>query len=471
MKEVGNCRISVEPHEFEATLFVIRGGPARPQFPPSQPSTKPMLQSNTPSEPVSRQSPITLKQSSSPNPPAPNLPAPLPTPSPAIASVKGNSAPPPKQPNNAPLPPLSTALNNAPVRPQPLRQTSQDPVIQMLAQRASANPSLKELMKTVASGTAQKHDLDVFQSHIDDLNAQYQRQTQGAKLPPMGPTTFTQTPFRPNGPPAPPRSPFIGQNGFQHTNTQTTAPRPQQLIHAAQIKPPALPMQDIGGVAIEFIGGSGDRYLFPKQSILEYIPGNKQVKASFLAIRRGSSSESGEHNITKVYHVPVTILVSADNPAVLAPLSKAVAPIEEVRKNMVDAMMKTARADNYQLAIQRPLKAKGDNANSPSALGVAPGLGHKRVPRTSRLSPNPLGGRYIKSKPDIDVEQLCGCCFAELSPNQGKDADGMRVCQSCKKLREQSRVAESQPAASHLYHSMHLQSRGPRALIFSGEAR
>ena len=456
MREIGPCHISVEPHVFDATLYVIRG--PRMPFSVNQPSPKPVSQSNAPpSEPASRQSPASSKPS-----PSPNTHAPSPVPSTAATGAQGNSLPPLKQPPTAPLPPLSTALDSAPTPPQPPRQTSQDPVIQMLAQRASANPSLKELMKTVASGTASKHELDVFQSHIDDLTSQYNRQNQyqSAKLPPVNPTAFAQSPFRQSAAPATPRSPFTGQNGIPPATAQQAIARPQPAVAAPKPKSQSPSSQEIGGVAIDFAGGSGDRYLFPKYSILEYINGNKQVKVSFLSVRRGSSSECGEHDVTKTYHTPVTFIVSADSPAVLEPLSRAVAPAAEVRKHMEDAMTKTTRADDARLAIQQPYKAKGDDFNSASAAGHNIGLGGKKASAKNAAS----AGKRAKHEQDIKWDQLCGYCYAELPASQAKTLEGVAACQSCKKLRRQNGL---DPAPRVQFEAQKIeQSRGPRVLIF-----
>ncbi|KAI5297334.1 hypothetical protein KEM56_004893 [Ascosphaera pollenicola] len=55
--------------------------------------------------------------------------------------------------------------------PPPPPKTAQDPVIQMLATRAAADPELKALMQLVASKRADQAQLRRFQAHIDELHA------------------------------------------------------------------------------------------------------------------------------------------------------------------------------------------------------------------------------------------------------------------------------------------------------------
>src|SRR6201999_3885149 len=54
---------------------------------------------------------------------------------------------------------------------KPASQTATDPVIHLLAQRASTDNALKQVMKIVASGQANQQELEYFQRHIDELTA------------------------------------------------------------------------------------------------------------------------------------------------------------------------------------------------------------------------------------------------------------------------------------------------------------
>ncbi len=97
---------------------------------------------------------------------------------------------------------------------------------------------------------------------------------------------------------------------------------------------------------MEFAGASGDRYLFPKFSILEYVPttSGQQVIASFLIVRKGSVSDYGG-NPELDYYQPVTIRLFAANHRHLESLAKVVAPLEEVRWYMDDIMNNMTRAE------------------------------------------------------------------------------------------------------------------------------
>ena len=103
----------------------------------------------------------------------------------------------------------------------------------------------------------------------------------------------------------------------------------------------------------EFNGGSGDRFLFPKFSILEYLP-QGQVIASFLIVRKGSSSDSPKYDPELDYYQPITIRLYAHQGRQLDALQKIVAPPDEVRRYMDDIMDNMTRAEYVLLAMQLP---------------------------------------------------------------------------------------------------------------------
>ena len=103
----------------------------------------------------------------------------------------------------------------------------------------------------------------------------------------------------------------------------------------------------------EFTGGSGDRFLFPKFSILEYLP-QGQVIASFLIVRKGSSSDSPTYDPELDYYQPITIRLYAHQGRQLDALQKVVAPPEEVRRYMDDIMDNMTRAEYVLLAMRLP---------------------------------------------------------------------------------------------------------------------
>lgn len=110
---------------------------------------------------------------------------------------------------------------------------------------------------------------------------------------------------------------------------------------------------DISGVVFEFTGGSGDRFLFPKFSILEYLP-QGQVIASFLIVRKGSTSDSPSYDPALDYYQPITIRLYAHQGRQLDALQKVVAPPDEVRRYMDDIMDNMTRAEYVLLAMRLP---------------------------------------------------------------------------------------------------------------------
>ncbi|EAA30039.1 hypothetical protein GE21DRAFT_9840 [Neurospora crassa] len=139
--------------------------------------------------------------------------------------------------------------------------------------------------------------------------------------------------------------------------------------------PPPPPKQpDYSAIVFEFAGGNGDRYLFPKFSILDYqtIPSSsasstqgqqqqqqqqQQVVASFLIIRRGSKAVYPMADPELDYYQPITIRLFTAAPSgkhVLDNLARVVAPEEEVKRYMDDIMDTMQRSEYVLLAMRLP---------------------------------------------------------------------------------------------------------------------
>ncbi len=101
--------------------------------------------------------------------------------------------------------------------------------------------------------------------------------------------------------------------------------------------------------------------MFPRFSILEYLPGGTQVIVSFLIIQRGSEAVSKGYKDNASYYQPVTMRLSATHPRILEPLARVIAPPDEVRRYMNSVFDKMNRAENVFLAIQLP--RTGENTN------------------------------------------------------------------------------------------------------------
>jgi hypothetical protein len=159
-------------------------------------------------------------------------------------------------------------------------------------------------------------------------------------------------------------------------------PPPQQALRSKG--PPPAPKPDIMAVVFEFSGGTGDRYLFPKFSILENVPvpTGQQIIASFLIVRKGSSSEYPVANPALDYYQPVTIRLYAHTGRHLENLAKVVAPQEEVRRYMDDIMDNMTRAEYVLLAMRLP---RGDSKTD----SAAPEEKEQSQPRANGTAPKP----------------------------------------------------------------------------------
>lgn len=272
----------------------------------------------------------------------------------------------PAQNNSAPSPGSAQA---------PATRTA-DPVIQMLAERAATDAELKALMRIVANGEASPEELKKFQNHIDDLTSllkSRQAAIQSTNQSPQ-PRPSDQLPKPPNnsalvnGPalanglakvepipalidgPAPVPAPKQNLSTAPSPAVQHMTPQPQALRSKG---PVPTQKSDISGIVFEFPGGSGDRFLFPKFSILEYLPGG-QVIASFLIVRKGSSSDSPSYDRELDYYQPITIRLYTHQGRHLEQLQKVVAPPDEVRRYMDDVMDNMTRAEYLLLAMRLP---------------------------------------------------------------------------------------------------------------------
>ncbi|TGO56954.1 hypothetical protein BCON_0071g00080 [Botryotinia convoluta] len=385
MTKLGTCQITIEPHVFDATMYAIKEPKSAFQSTQQQQMYRPIIQYGPPNgvmpplAPTQAPSPVQLKpiqttqptvQTMAPNHPAPTAPMVLnplpPAQAPPMSSAPMNGQTPAQgsnNPNTNSSQPISTAQ---PVQPaQPNKST--DPVIQMLAERAATDQQLKGLMRIVANGEATSSELRQFQNHIDELNAiskaRQKSAAQSAAQPPMNansqpppPPSTTQLGGPPNAPvtkPAPPPTP-----------APISAP-PQQPQALRSKGPVAPPKPDISGVVFEFNGGNGDRYLFPKYSILDYLPGG-QVIASFLIVRKGSSSDSTSYDPELDYYQPVTIRLYTHQGKQLDSLQKVVASPDEVRRYMEDIMDNTTRAEYVLLAMRLPKDTEPEKEGTPT---------------------------------------------------------------------------------------------------------
>lgn len=383
MTKLGQCTITIEPHIFDVMMYAVKDTSKTTQ-PLPQTMHRPVIQYGPQPQPQSSQAqaqfhnmqagPQGVRPQDNYNQSFGN----------AIPSANHPSGPPqmaPSQPLNTPTPqqahpqptpaaakaPLPPAP--APAEPTPAPAKSSDPVIQMLAERAATDQELKALMRIVADGKASPEELRKFQGHIDELTKHVNMRLsaapekpsphQSVPQPSAQTTNYLSQSSAPNtvsnGRPAQPSQVHSGRpmqpSPVQHGNSNYHLPPQPQALRSKGPLPPTKP--DISAVCFEFIGGSGDRFLFPKYSILEFGPAGSVI-ASFLIVRKGSSADAKSYDPKLDYYQPVTIRLYAHQSRQLDNLQKVVAPQEEVRKYMDDIMDNMTRAEYVLLAMQLP---------------------------------------------------------------------------------------------------------------------
>ncbi|KAI9749672.1 MAG: hypothetical protein M4579_006785 [Chaenotheca gracillima] len=445
MSRLGHCTMTIEPHVFEITLFTVREPSVQPSSSASS-STKgahrPILQYGPPKNSYHHPSPPVLNQYHAPPSHTPTYP-PAPTPfqsqpAPPMAANSHRGSPYQHQtPYGATAPTSSGTGQHPPVagaptpkdtsRPSPAPSTKQspDPVIQMLAAKAATDNDLKELMKVVAGGTATGPELRVFQKHIDELTAILQ--SEKAANRPKGPPPPARKDFPPhstiNGSsPAyvshessqpPPRN-----NGpypqWSSTTQMSAAPLHPQYPgqHLSPSVPPPPPTKMKGAnkgeakaIIFEF-STSGDRFLLPKYSILDYHRSGLEVIASFLVVRKGSSSETGQYDPALDYYQPVTMRLAASDAKTLIPFSKVVASPDEVRRYMDDVMDNMTRAEYVHLAMQLPRDP--DDGKDPARDGSSDNDDRNRELKEIYAPPGSIGPpkRRVPKQMSFPVDSL-----------------------------------------------------------------
>lgn len=376
MSRLGICSLVIEPHVFEITLYTVR----EPQVTYHPPLPKASLR---PAAPYVQPAPSTSNGHSHgyPQPHTPQLT--LPPFQEGFAQYDHGHPPSYHQSYSIPTPHPTAASQNATVSPSGAAEAngvelqspkpSPDPVIQMLATRAASDHNLKALMKVVASGRASQSQLREFQNHIDDLNADIKA---GRGLPPPSPHDGVfPRPLPPSGTGpvlAPASTPTFAQtsgpapnhNGAFPQSAPTKIENPSNFYYQYQqpVKPKSVVQykSEISAIVFDF-GGAGDRFSFPRFSILEYLPGGNQVIVSFLVIRKGDSSLPGKYKENMSYYQPVTMRLSTPQPRTLEPLAKVVAPAEEVRRYMDSVFDKMSPTEPSFLAIRLPRATDEDS--------------------------------------------------------------------------------------------------------------
>ncbi|KYK57584.1 hypothetical protein DCS_04595 [Drechmeria coniospora] len=428
------------PHQPVSGTELVHSAPAMHNAAPSaNPGMTPRASPASSSLPRAAP-PLAAANQPLPNPPQIQVATPPPSSTPPVHATDR----PPGPVGAAPSP--SVAKPAAPVA----KPAVNDPVIALLAQKASGDPALRDLMKRVAVGQAREGELAQFQRIIDQLNAEYKQK--GGQQGPSADRLLVDgrtvkyfadevrtildivlasnphqksSELRP-----PPRSDplvvLVVKTALEDQRTKDMIRRvadgrpgptdaqdlkdildrlhrdakivPKASIPPAQARPqvpnglpngqvkaagapamaqptpqplrskaaPPVSRPDISAVIFDF--GTGDRYLFPKYSVLEFLPTQtgQQVVASFLIVRKGSTSDYGGDPALD-YYQPVTIRLQSNSGRHLENLARVVAPQDEVRWYMDDIMDNMTRAEYVLLAMRLPRSEQGGGDQPPSA--------------------------------------------------------------------------------------------------------
>ena len=414
MAKIGTCRMIVDPHIFEVTLYAIRENVFS-----AGPVTQPSPYYETPRQ---HESPYGNPSQPSRNP-GPPVHTPVPTPKPRQdsrdilppfregfaqydPSYPSPAARKPGPPPSIPQPQHHTSM--IPEPPKPESSMHADPVIQMLASRASSDPVLKALMKDVAAGIGTPSQLKTFQSHIDELHEIIKRDNGNKPVETMANASqAAPTPANTYG------SPYANGHTMggpinSRGSLYSEAPVKSEPNHSSpyaylkqppapipKYKPPSQARQETTGIAFDFTAGNGDRFLIPKDSILEYLPSYTSVIVSFLHLFSSSDEPSANVASNKAnrenasHYQPITIQLEG-NSKHLEQLAKVVKPQEEVVKYMDDIMDRKKRAKTAFLALKLPKK---DEVPAIDRTRV-PDVENQDVPQKSYEAPDFLTPMY-----------------------------------------------------------------------------
>ena len=412
MSKLGVCSLIIEPHVFDITLYTVKDNPmtyapiqpppiSSPQYNPfATTATYPPYNYSTAPAPLKYQGQQQDQSSKTTLPPfregfaqyGPQEPpsmnhAPIPAPAPVVS---------PKPPSRSGA--RSTSQQGVPQNQN--GEPKQDPVIQMLATRAASDHGLKTLMKAVASGQASETQLKNFQNHIDELNTILKRppkldepvQDDKRSQPPIrGGQEYMTRIVVPTSKPdsswtqVPSVAPYLNPHArIPPIKTEPSSKTQPFPAPSAGSKPAyTVHKPEVNSIVFDF-GGTGDRFSFPRFSILEYLYGGTQVVVSFLVIRRGNIAKSGKYKENRNYYQPVTMRLSTSHPRVLQPLAKIVAPPDEVRNYMDSVFDKMSCAETVFLATRLP---RAPDAEGPQNPEVAP-------------QPDPQGVRPVYTPPN-----------------------------------------------------------------------
>lgn len=173
-------------------------------------------------------------------------------------------------------------------------------------------------------------------------------------------------------------------------------PRPPQHFQQPPQPPLVRPPPNPIAVYFDFHEGNGDRFVFPSNTILEFLPGGRQVRASFLITKPSDPSpnaatpanpstpatpaakaptpasdskekdkekekekekDKSDENLPPGTYQPITITLRSDDPRILDCLARAVRPQDEVRGHMERVFDAMQPADEVYLPLRLPFRS------------------------------------------------------------------------------------------------------------------
>jgi len=279
-----------------------------------------------------------------------------------------------------------------------------DPLVVALVKEALDDVKTRELVRRISEDRTQFLDSTTLKATLERLQG-IVRSKQLEQQPKSPVPSTSSAPPKVNGTP----------NGTAASSAAPT-PQPQQALRSKGPPPPP-PKPDISAIVFEFAGGTGDRYLFPKFSIVEQVPlpqgAGQQVLCSFLLVRRGSKSEYPQADPDLDYYQPVTIRLFTPTGRHLDHLSRVVAPQAEVQQYMDDVMDKMTRAEYLLLAMRLPRSdgTEPEGKDSETATnGVAAITKEKEAEvmgKEKKGAQNPMAGVLWATKPPrVEMREL-----------------------------------------------------------------
>ncbi|KAK4102367.1 hypothetical protein N658DRAFT_335774 [Parathielavia hyrcaniae] len=267
-----------------------------------------------------------------------------------------------------------------------------DSLMVMLVKAALDEPQTRDIVRRIAEDKPQFADATDLRVILDRLRAKLVKDRDRQHT--QSPAPASAAPPRPNGAANGHTTPSASTTTTTTTTTTTpSGPTPQTALRSKG-PPPLPPKPDMTAIVFEFAGGTGDRYLFPKFSLLEYVPvpSGQQVIASFLLVRKGSKAEYPMVDSELDYYQPLTIRLFTHAGRHLEHLARVVAPQDEVRRYMDDVMTRMTRAEYILLAMRLPRRDGTEEDNKENERDGGGGGGAREGKQTNG------GGLVVKDK-------------------------------------------------------------------------